>query len=101
MEETAEVKRACVDGAIVAMAGVSRAHNEIVSNLIREVGNCLKGKGRAIYPSDFRVTTPVGKSYFYPDATVVCGDLEMQPDAFDSLQNPVIVFRGDERKNRK
>lgn len=92
MEEAAATKHEYVDGDIVAMAGATREHNQIVSNLIREVGNCLKGKECSVYPSDFRVTTSAGKSYFYPDATVVCGDLQMQPHVFDTLQNPVVIF---------
>lgn len=91
-EEVAETKHEYVSGNVIAMAGATREHNEIVANLIREVGNCLKGKECAIYPSDFRVTTPAGKSYFYPDATVVCGSLQMQPHVFDTLQNPVVII---------
>lgn len=92
MEASAGTKHEYVEGDVVAMAGATREHNEIVANLIREVGVCLKGKECAIYPSDFRVTTPAGKSYFYPDASVVCGSLQLQPDVFDTLQNPVIIF---------
>ena len=92
LEEAAETKHEYVGGNVIAMAGATREHNEIVANLIRDVGNCLKGKECAIYPSDFRVTTPAGKSYFYPDATVVCGSLQMQPQVFDTLQNPVVII---------
>lgn len=92
LEEAAETKHEYVGGEVIAMAGATREHNQIVSNLIREVGSFLKGKDCDIFPSDFRVTTPAGKSYFYPDATVACGDLQMQPHVFDTLQNPVIIF---------
>jgi Uma2 family endonuclease len=92
MEETAETKHEYVDGDIVAMAGATREHNEIVSNLIRELCGCLKGKPCGIYPSDFRLTTPAGQNYFYPDATVVCGDLQLKDGVFDSLLNPVIII---------
>lgn len=92
MEATAETKHEYVGGNVIAMAGATREHNEIVANLIREAGNCLKGKESAIYPSEFRVTTPAGRNYFYPDATVVCGNLQMQPQVFDTLQTPVVVF---------
>lgn len=92
MEETAETKHEFVNGEVVAMAGASRAHNEIVANIMREVGLCLKGKECGVYPSDLRVTTPAGRNYFYPDATVVCGALQMHPGVFDTLQNPVVIF---------
>lgn len=92
LEETAETKHEYVDGDVVAMAGATEEHNRIVGSLLREVGSFLKGKGCDIFPSDFRVTTPAAKSYFYPDATVVCGDLQKQPNIFDTLQNPVVIF---------
>src|SRR4051812_47195317 len=91
LEEAAEEKHEYVEGDIVAMAGATREHNQVVSNLIRENGSFLKGKNGYIFPSDFRVTTPAGKSYFYPDATIVCGETQMQPDIFDTLLNPVVI----------
>ena len=92
LEEAAQEKYEYVEGDVVAMAGATEEHNWIVANLMREIGSFLKGKGFDIFPSDFRVTTPAAKSYFYPDATIVCGDTEMQPDVFDTLLNPVIIF---------
>jgi Uma2 family endonuclease len=92
LEDAAEEKHEYVDGDVVAMAGATLEHNQIVSNLIYEMGLYLKGKDYAIYPSDFRVTTPAGISYFYPDATVVGGNTELQPNVFDTLLNPVIIF---------
>lgn len=92
LEEASEEKHDYVDGNVVALAGASGERNEIVANLIHETGVCLKRKECTIYPSDFRVTTPAGKRCFYPDATVVCGSLQMQPHVFDTMQNPVVIF---------
>lgn len=92
LEESAAEKYEYFEGKVVAMAGATKEHNQIVSNLIREVGAFLKGKDCDIFPSDFRVTTPSTENYFYPDATIVCGDTQMQPDVFDTLLNPVVIF---------
>lgn len=92
LEEAAENKHEFVDGDVVAMSGATREHNQIVSNLIREVGSFLKGKEGEIFPSDFRVTSPARRNYFYPDATVVCGDVQLQENVFDTLLNPLIIF---------
>jgi Uma2 family endonuclease len=73
MEEAAEGRHEYVGGNVVAMAGATEEHNRIVASLMREIGGFLKGKRCDIFPSDFRVTTPAGKSYFYPDASIVCG----------------------------
>jgi Uma2 family endonuclease len=92
LEETADNKHEYVEGDVIAMAGASREHNEIVSNLIYAVRTCLNNKPCTIYPSDFRVSTPAGQNYFYPDATVVCGDVALQEGVFDTLLNPVVIF---------
>lgn len=92
MEEAAEAKHEYVNGNIVAMAGATEVHNRIVANLMREAGGFLKGKSCDIFPSDFRVTTPATKSFFYPDAMIVCGETDKQPNSFDTLLNPSIIF---------
>jgi Uma2 family endonuclease len=92
LEEAAQEKYEYVEGDVVAMAGATEEHNDIVSNLIREVGSFLKGKGCKIHPSDFRVTTPAGKTYFYPDASIVCGPTQKQEGVFDTLLNPAVIF---------
>ena len=92
LEPTVDDKQEYVSGGVVAMAGATREHNEIVSNLIFAVRNCLKDKPCSIYPSDLRVTTPAHRSYFYPDATIVCGDAQLQEAVFDTLLNPLVIF---------
>ena len=91
-EAAAETKHEYVGGNVIAMAGATEEHNHIVANLMREVGNCLKGKECAVFPSDMRVTTPAEKSYFYPDVTVVCGGIKKQSHTFDTLLNPVVII---------
>lgn len=54
------------------MAGATRAHNRIVANLIRHLGNRLAGGLCTPYPSDIKLRT--GKSNArYPDVTVEYG----------------------------
>lgn len=92
LEESSPEKYEYLNGEVVSMAGATREHNQIVANLIREIGAFLKGGECDIFPSDFRVTTPAAENYFYPDATIVCGDAEMKPDVFDTLINPVVII---------
>ena len=92
MDQVSDVKLEYVEGDIVSMAGATKEHNQIVTNLIREIGPKLKGSDCEIYPSDFRITTPAHKSYFYPDATVVCGETKMQDGVFDTLLNPIVIL---------
>lgn len=74
------------------MAGASLAHNDIVANLIREIGLLLKNQPCRILPSDIRVSVPSKESYMYPDAVIVCRQPEMEDDQFDTLKNPVVIF---------
>jgi Uma2 family endonuclease len=104
-ERLAENKHEYYNGIIVKMQGASLPHNDIVSNIIREVGNKLKGKVCRVLPSDMRTVTPGKKSYTYPDAIIVCGKPEMEDDQFDTLTNPTVIIevlsKSTENYNRR
>lgn len=86
-ERAAETKSEYLDGDIFAMTGASAAHNLIVANLIRELGNQFRKRPCRVYPSDLRVQ--VADGYLYPDATLVCGRPEFAEQ--DNLTNPTLV----------
>ena len=91
-EKDAFEKHEYFKGEVVAMAGASEKHNRIVGNLITEIGQYLKGGNCRVYPSDFRVTTPLSDSYMYPDVSIVCGPAEMKDGSFDTLTNPSVII---------
>ena len=91
-ERSAKEKHELHRGQVVAMAGASLAHNEIVSNLIGNIKAFLKGKNCRIYPSDLRVSVPTSDSFTYPDASIVCGKPEMIDNQFDTLTNPSVLI---------
>lgn len=92
VERSSSEKSEYFDGQILAMGGATLAHNRIVANLVRNIGNALEGKSCEILPSDIRVTAPSYESYMYSDATIVCGKPEMEDDKFDNLTNPTVIF---------
>lgn len=92
LERASKEKHEYFAGKVLAMAGASLAHNDIVANLIREIGMLLKDRPCRILPSDIRVSIPSRESYMYPDAVIVCGKPEMEDDRFDTLKNPVVIF---------
>ena len=55
------------------MAGAGRAHNLIVTNLVRELSNRLRTRDCKIYSSDMRLLVSATGLYTYPDVMVVCG----------------------------
>ena len=87
-----DVKHEYFQGEVFAMAGASESHNLIVGNLVREVGNQLKGKPCKTYPSDLRLKISATGLYTYPDAIVVCGKAEFEDSELDTLINPTVLF---------
>jgi Uma2 family endonuclease len=92
LERTSKEKHEYFAGKVLAMAGASLAHNDIVANLIGEIRLLLKDRPCRILSSDIRVSIPSRESYMYPDAVIVCGQPEMEDDKFDTLKNPVVIF---------
>jgi Uma2 family endonuclease len=90
-EREAEVKHEFIDGEIVAMAGASREHNLIGTNLTVALGFRLRGKGCEIYANDMRVRMRKNR-YGYPDVVVVCDQPQFDDEEFDVLLNPLIVI---------
>jgi len=82
------------DGQIVAMAGGTYGHSLIISNLIGEIRNALKGKPCRVLESSMRIRIPGRTRYFYPDSTIVCGKPEFDPEdpKQHSIINPRVVI---------
>lgn len=91
IERQAEYKSEYHSGQMFAMAGASRPHNLIVSNLVREIGNRLKGKPCETYPSDMRVLVAATGLYTYPDVSVACEEPEFLDSKGDVLLNPLVI----------
>lgn len=91
-ERAAEYKHEYYQGQVTAMSGASLEHNQILVNLILEIGTALKDKSCSILPSEMRVTVPSGDVFMYPDAVIYCGEPELMDDHFDTLLNPVVIF---------
>ncbi len=92
IEREAEAKSEYIDGEMYAMAGASFAHNRIVANLIRSLGNRLEGGPCVVLASDMRVGIPSRSLYTYPDVVVVCGRPEFEDDGLDTLTNPTVLI---------
>jgi Uma2 family endonuclease len=73
------------------MAGASRWHNLIATNVLREFSLQLKGRPCTTYPSDMRVKISPTGLYTYPDVTVVCGEARFEDTRQDTLLNPTLI----------
>lgn len=95
-EPASEVKREYIDGQVYAMAGAGYNHNCISANMLRELGNHLKGTPCATFMADIKVR--LGKDYVYPDVLVDCS--KMSGDDYFST-SPVIIVEVLSRSTRK
>jgi Uma2 family endonuclease len=90
IERQAAFRSQYLAGEITAMAGASYEHNLIVANLVREIGNRLRGGPCRAVSTDMRVFA--AGLYTYPDLIVVCGKPEFTDDKLDTLTNPTVVM---------
>lgn len=102
-EEKSRTKHEYMGGEIIAMAGVKRNHSLISSNLNYRLQSQLEDTNCEVHIADFRVQVQ-DDHYVYPDAIVVCGEVKLADDVFDTLTNPTIIFeilsKSTERRDR-
>jgi len=91
-EREAAYKSEYFQGEVFAMVGGSPNHSLIAANFVREAGNALKGKPCLVFTSDLRVRVDPSGLYTYPDASIVCGELQFADDQRDTLTNPTVII---------
>jgi len=92
LEREAEFKSEYIDGEVFAMAGARLAHITICTNLAASLGTKLRGTLCRALVNDMRVRTPRTDLYAYPDLAIVCGDVQLEDEEFDTLLNPVVLI---------
>jgi Uma2 family endonuclease len=90
-ERRAEFKSEYFDGVVYATAGGSERHNLITGNLVTELNVRLRDAPCRVYPSDMKVRLPNSKRFFYPDVSVVCGEVQFADEAKDVILNPILI----------
>lgn len=80
LEREAHQRHEYRDGEILAMAGGTADHSLIIANFIITAGIRLKGKPCRVYESNLRVCVARKTLYTYPDASIVCGSPEFDPE---------------------
>jgi len=92
LERAAPTKSEYYRGAMFAMAGTTRAHSLIVSNLVIQIGNRLAARDCEVHSSDLRLLVSETGLYTYPDVMVVCGKPILADQHFDILTNPTLII---------
>lgn len=80
------------NGEVYAMAGSSRSHNQIASNLVIVLGIKLKQAPCSIYFSDMKVKIAAVQKYTYPDIIICCDQQLFEDNEQDVLLNPIVII---------
>jgi Uma2 family endonuclease len=91
-ERVSETRSEYLDGVVCPMTGASANHIRIITNLTRELSNQLLTRPCDVFPIDLKVRLPDSRKFFYPDVTVVCGELQFHDKRRDIILNPVLIF---------
>ncbi len=90
IDRAAERRSEYFNGEILAMAGASREHILMVTNVIREFDTRLRGTACETYSNDLRVRS-LPSRYIFPDVVVAC-EPEFADASLDILLNPRVVI---------
>jgi Uma2 family endonuclease len=92
LERAAETRSEHFDGEVFAMAGGTRSHSLIQTNLLRELSSRLKASDCVAYNTDLRVKVEATGLLTYPDVSVVCGEQRFLDEQEDTLLNPTVII---------
>ena len=90
LERQAETKSEYFAGEIFAMAGASREHSLISSNVLGDLWSQLREGPCTVYNSDMKVRS-TQEHFAYPDVTVVCGEAQFGGEEREVLLNPTLI----------
>jgi Uma2 family endonuclease len=91
LERSSDIRHEYSDGEVFSMAGASRRHNRIVTNLVTGLDNRLRSADCNVYSNDMRVKVAATGLYTYPDVVVTCGEEEFEDERTDTLLNPIVL----------
>jgi Uma2 family endonuclease len=94
MEEMSAIRHEWLDGAVWAMAGGTPEHSAVAVNVCTLLSNQLRGKPCRVFSSDLRVRVKATGLGTYPDASVVCGKVQLDPEDArkTTAVNPKVVI---------
>jgi Uma2 family endonuclease len=93
LEEMSKVKHEFLDGQVWAMSGGTPDHAAITANVIILLGKQLGDRPCRVFSSDLRIRVQATGLGTYPDVSVVCGKLELDPEdrKGHTVINPCVV----------
>jgi Uma2 family endonuclease len=90
VEESNPVRHEFLDGEIYAMAGGTILHAALTVAASSALDAKLTGRCR-VFSSDLRIRCLATGLACYPDVTVICGNVDTDPESKDTVANPTVV----------
>lgn len=91
LEEESSTRHEFLAGEIVAMAGGTPEHAAMAAEVIGQLREKVRGGNCRVFTSDLGVRVKATGLATYPDASVVCGPTERDPDKKTNVTNPRLV----------
>jgi len=91
LEEQSTIRHEFLEGEIVAMAGGTPEHAAMAAEIIRQLGDQLLSGRCRIFTSDLGVRVIATGLATYPDASVVSGPTERDPEKRTNAVNPTVL----------
>ncbi len=91
IERETDRKHEWFDGRVYAMAGGTLEHSDLSGQMILELGLLARTCGCRVHTSDAKVRVLATGLATYPDAAVVCGKVERDPEDRNAMTNPSVL----------
>jgi len=91
LADEANVKLEFVAGELYAMAGGTPEHAALAANVSALLLLQLRGRRCRVHSSDLRVRVRATGLTTYPDVSVVCGEVEVDPEDASTALNPTVL----------
>lgn len=91
LEQESTIRHEFVDGEIVAMAGGTPEHAAMAAEIIGQLRDQLRSGRCRVFTSDLGVRVVETGLATYPDASVVCGPTERDPEKRTNVLNPTVL----------
>jgi Uma2 family endonuclease len=80
LEQDSGIKHEFLGGQVWAMSGGTPEHAAVTANVTTLLSNALRNQACRTYSSDLRMRVQATGLGTYPDVTVICGHLELDPE---------------------
>ena len=91
LEQESSTRHEFLAGEIVATAGGTPEHAAMAAEVIGQLREQTRGGSCRVFTSDLGVRVKATGLATYPDASVVCGPTERDPDKKTSVTNPRVI----------